>query len=271
MKFKTLFAIFNIVLILSFLTVFLLPAFILDRAFMVEFWSKNWYFALVFILVIFLVNVIFLTHWKMLSCLEKEDWPGLSQYLENRIFGQKKYNRRNVGLLCDSLLLLGDFSTLQKLEKALRTDRPRLLAVHAVKFASAFLLSGDYQKVDQFSVSLCREKGSDTDWLTFYAAFSRHLAKKTDDAVADLIYLSESASAPLVTALGGYMTAVVLPRSLSPERGDECIRASEQAKKRITAKYSKVKWNALVEDSKAEMQVVVLGKLVDEASLWLFA
>ena len=59
MKFKVLFVIFNIVLFLSFLTIFLLPFFILDASFMLEFWSKNWYFGAIFLVILGVVNFAF--------------------------------------------------------------------------------------------------------------------------------------------------------------------------------------------------------------------
>ena len=85
MKFKVLFITFNIVLFLSFLTIFLLPFFILDGSFMLEFWSKNWYFGLIFIIILGIVNAAFISNWKMLSFLEREDWPALSSCSKRKL------------------------------------------------------------------------------------------------------------------------------------------------------------------------------------------
>ncbi len=270
MKFKALFITFNIVLFLSFLTIFLLPFFVLDGTFMADFWSKNWFFGIIYIIILFAVNFIFISHWKLLSFLEKEDWPGLSGYLEGVVFGKKKYGKRNVGLLCDALLLLGDFTTLAKLETVLRADRPRLFASLGIKFAAAGLLSGDYPALHALASSLAFQKGADTDWLSFYAAFSLHLSKKFDQAAVGFVPLAENARDPLVTALSGYLLVLLASKDTGTRRSELEI-AAEGAKRRIAAKLSRKKWDILVEDAKADMQVVVLGKLIDETGSWLYA
>ena len=66
----------------------MLPFFILDGSFMAEFWRNNWYFGAIFIVVLVVVNGLFLSQWKMLSCLEREDWPALARLLEGRIIGK---------------------------------------------------------------------------------------------------------------------------------------------------------------------------------------
>ncbi len=269
MKFKALFITFNIVLFLSFLTIFLVPFFILDGSFMADFWVKNWFFGIMYLFILAAVNFVFITHWKMLSLLEKEDWPGLSQYLEGVVFGKKKYGKRNVGLLCDALLLLGDFTTLAKLETLLRVERPRLFASMGGKFAAAGLLSGDYEALHRLASSLCGEKKADRDWLSFYASFALHLSKKFESAGEGFAGLATDAKDPLVTALAGYLAGLLASRH--PGTGQAALlAASEGAKRRILAEYSRNKWNAAVEDAKAEMQVVVLGKLLDETAAWLY-
>ncbi len=270
MKFKALFITFNIVLFLSFLTIFLLPFFVLDGTFMADFWVKNWFFGIIYIIILFAVNFVFLSHWKMLAFLEKEDWPALARYLEGEVFGKKKYGKRNVGLLCDALLLLGDFTTLSRLETVLRTDRRRLFASLGVKFAAAGLLSGDYAALHALASSLAGEQGADADWLSFYAAFSLHLSKQFVEAGAGFRTLAENARDPLVTALSGYLAALLAARdSGTGKAGLEA--AAGAAKGRIVARYGRKKWDAMVEDAKADMQVVVLGKLIEETGVWLYA
>jgi len=269
MKFKALFITFNIVLFLSFLTIFLLPFFILDGTFMADFWVENWFFGIVYLVILAAVNFIFITHWKMVSFLEKEDWPGLAQYLEGAVFERKNYGKRNVGLLCDALLLLGDFAGLAKLETVLRTERPRLFASMGVKFAAAGLLSGDYEALHRLASSLCEAKGADRDWLAFYAAFALHLSKKFEGAGDGFSGLAVHAKDPLVTALAGYLAGLLASRDPGAAKAD-LLTASEGAKRRILSDYSRKKWDAAVEDAKAEMQVVVLGKLLGETAAWLY-
>ena len=269
MKFKVLFITFNIVLFLSFLTIFLLPFFILDGSFMLEFWSKNWYFGLIFLAILGIVNAAFISNWKMLTCLEQEDWPALSSWLESRIIGKKRYSKRKVRLLCDSLLLLGDFTTIRALEAQLRAEKPQLLVSLAVRFAAAQLLSADYACLHQFASDMANTPGADRDWLRFYAAFSRQMDAHHDDCASEILPLARSARDPLVTAISGYVCGALLAKKL-PGRLEELSSAADEAKERILAKYTKQKWISMIDESKSDMYVVILSKIIDETTLWLY-
>lgn len=269
MKFKALFVTFNIVLFLSFLIIFLLPFFILDSTFMLDFWSKNWYFGIVFLAILAVVNVMFISHWKLLVFLENEDWPGLAQYLETSVFEKKRIIPRDVRLLSDSLLLLGDFATLRKLEAFLRASRPSLMPALAARFAAASVLSGDYGAVHGLSSSLSALKPAKRQWLSFYDAFAWHLEKKFDAAADGMIPLAAPATDPLVAALSGYLCGTVFSGRQSL-RGDELRAAAGSAKERITRQFPEKKWRAYVDESKSDMQAVVVGKLLNETASWLY-
>lgn len=269
MKFKVLFVIFNIVLFLSFLTIFLLPFFILDASFMLEFWSKNWYFGAIFLVILGLVNLAFLANWKMLSFLEQEDWPALSRYLEGEVFEKARFSKRKVQLLCDSLLLLGDFATVRKLQELLAEKKPALLGALGVRFSAAHLLAGDYEAMYALASKHEASAGTDRDWMSFFAAFSRHMSKKYEESATLMLSVLEKARDPLVVALAGYIAGVLLVRMV-PARSAELSEAADGAKKKITAKYTREKWLAFVEEEKAGIHVVILSKLTDELSSWLY-
>jgi hypothetical protein len=268
MKFKILFVIFNIVLFLSFLTIFLLPFFVLDASFLVEFWKKNWYFSLIFIAILGIVNAVFFTNWKTLSFLEKEDWPALSRYLEKDVFERNRIRRRSVQLLADSLVLLGDFKTMRRLQDTLAEKKPTLLDTLAERFAAGLLLSADYPAMYTFASGY--RDAHNRDWMRFFAAFARHMDKKYGESADGMLSLCDTARDPLITALAGYFTQGLLSH-LVPERSVELNKAGESAKARVIASYTREKWNRLVSEEKAEIHVVVLSKIVDELDRWLFA
>jgi hypothetical protein len=267
MKFKALFVIFNIVLLFSFLTIFLLPFFILDPGFMAGFWAKNWYFGALFVAVMGVVNVAFALNWKTLSYLEREDWPGLAAYLERDAFDRNRLSARKARLLCDSLLLLGDFDTLRRLEDELRPRKPRLLASLSVRFAAAYLLSSDYARVE--AVTAPGSSGADRDWLCFYAAFSRNMQSRFGEASRAMIDLVAQAREPIVQALAGFLCAGTLARNAA-DLAEELDRSAESAKSLVLASFTKKKWLEHVEDRKSETYVVILSKLIDESTAWLF-
>lgn len=269
MKFKVLFILFNIVLFLSFFTIFLLPFFVLDGGFMVEFWTKNWFFGLVFLAILGIVNGAFLANWKLLSCLEREDWPGLAAHLEREVIEKKRYGRRKVRLLCDSLLLLGDFATIRKLAAALRADKPSAFAPLATRFAAAELLAADYEALYAITSEFAGAKCADRDWLAFYGAFSRHLALRYGDAANGMLPLARDSSDPIVTLLSGYVCDKLLPLKVS-DRTDELVAAARDARERLLGKFTRSQWLSYLETAKSEMHVVILAKLIDEATVSLF-
>ena len=271
MKFKALFVIFNIVLILSFLTIFLLPFFILDGSFMAEFWRNNWYFGAIFIVVLAVVNGLFLSQWKMLSCLEREDWPALARLLEGRIIGKKHFTKRSVRLYCDSLILLSDFEGLKKLSTSLESGKPTLFARLSPRFAAAAILSGEYDAA--YRIAMAQVHGLDREggeWRAFYAAFSRHLAHKPAEAADGMLALARGARDPIVAVLSGYLCQGVLARSIEG-RVPELSAAASEAQLRVGAVFTLDRWTRYVEEAKADMQVVILGKLIAEATAWLFS
>lgn len=271
MKFKALFVIFNIVLILSFLTIFFLPFFLLDAAFMLEFWRKNWYFAAVFAVVLAVVNGLFASQWKLLSCLEREDWPALARHLESTVIAKGRYTKRSVRLYCDALILLSDFEGVKKLSTALEGAKPALFAFFASRFAAAAILSGDFERAYAIATRASDVRDPDSsEWRRFYAAFSRHLARKPGEAAPGLESLARAAKNPLVAVLAGYLCATSLARQ-ADGRGDGLESAASEARLRVCAVFTPDRWNRYVEESKADMQVVILGKLISEATAWLFA
>ena len=62
MKFRTIFILFNVVIIVSFLFVFLLPLFLLGPESSLGFWKGNWYLALFFLALIAGLNAFFIVN-----------------------------------------------------------------------------------------------------------------------------------------------------------------------------------------------------------------
>jgi len=270
MKFKALCVSFNIVLFLSLLIVFLLPAFVFDGSALAEFWLKNWFLGVIFALIVVCVNMVFASYWKTMGYLEKEDWPALAQYLETEAFSKKCFTYRKMSLLCDALLLLGDGATVARLDDTLKAAKPALRVRLAVRFTSAALVARDYSRIRALSDELAGTKGAETDWLAFHAGFASLLERDYEAASRRFTGLSESAREPLVVAVSGFVAASVLPGKISGD-SSVLVAAGTAARDRILGKYGKRKWDRLIDEAKSDMRVVVLGKIVDETTAWLFA
>lgn len=268
MKFKFLVVTFNIVLIVSFLIVFFTPFFALDAGFMAEFWLRNWYLAAVFLLLIAGVNLLFVLNGRTLILLEREDWPALAAHLERQVFDRGRLTRRTVRLLCDALILLADFQAIGRLEALLASKRPRLLDSLGPHFAAARLLAGDYPGLESFASQERFRTGPDADWMGFFLGFARQMGKK--DAVDALVALTRKARDPIVVALAGYLAGGAVARG-NPARAEEARAAAAEARERVLARFSRSRWDRAVEEARAQMYVVMVGKLLDEAGAWLFA
>jgi len=85
-----------------------------------------------------------------------------------------------------------------------------------------------------------------------------------------MLPLARSSRDPLVTLLSGYACGVLLSKKL-PSKQAELIATSIEAKNRLSQKFTRAKWAKYVEEAKADMHVVILGKLIEEATSWLFA
>ncbi|HKL86496.1 MAG TPA: hypothetical protein VJ861_09220 [Treponemataceae bacterium] len=269
MKFKTLLVVFNIVIILSFLIVFFLPFFILDAQYMQIFWSKNWVFGCFFLCVVVIINILFFLNWKTLSLLENEDWPALSQYLEHEVFQKNKFSNRNVRLLIDSLLLMGEFSTIRTLDETLRKNKTSLAERYRLRFSISAMLCGDYEYMNLLSSMGTKSSAYDKEWLLFFNGLSYQLNKKFDQAADSYLQILNEAKSALVLVLSAFLCNSVLAKAL-PSRQESLTVAALEAQQLVLSRYNKNKWDRLVSDEKGEMHIIVLGKMLKDSTTWLF-
>ncbi len=276
MKFKILFAVLNIVLFTAFLAVFFLPYLLVSPEYMAEFWRRNWFLGVFFLFAVTLVNVIFIKNWHIMSCLEREDWPALAEYLEKQVFYRKKTGQRPVRLLYESLVLLGDFASLDKLATLLRKENPRRYRSMVRSFTGASILAGDYGKVRGVCTEMRAEDGLDADtagWVTFYHGLSRYLDGDAAGSVEDFSPLARDADDPLLQAISAFLCATVRNRisdENAPVPCETLDRDIELARERITATYGRKKWNRYLQRNEQLIEIVILGKLPRQASEWLF-
>lgn len=269
MKFKGIFVIFNAVVAFSFLFVFLMPLFVLDGAAYGVFLASNWYLAIAFLAVMGALNAYFIVNWSVFRLLEREDWPALNEVLKDRLFGKNRYSSRDVALFVNTSLLMSDIASIERLERELREKRPRLLAVNAAQFGVARLLKGDHAESAAFFREFAGRKDvKDASWLSFDLAFSAASAKRYDEAVETLISAWDGFREPTQKALASYLLGS-LRGSASGSLASQAEAISSRAKEELTRKYPKAKWGEVTEAAKGNVHVVILSKLVDDATAWL--
>ena len=77
MKFKTIFLLFNIIIVISFVFIFFMPVFMLGADYGITFWQKNWPLAIFFVLILAAFNGFFLSNWQVFSLIEAERWDSI--------------------------------------------------------------------------------------------------------------------------------------------------------------------------------------------------
>ncbi len=269
MKFKTIFLIFNAVVLISFLFVFLAPLLILGMDYAGLFFTKNWFLAISFFAVLGAMNLFFAYNWRIFSLLEREDWPALSTYLSSLIFERARVSNRNVKVYVNALLLLSDLEGIAKLEALLRDKKPSVLRRNALLFGITKLLKGDFREAADFLAPYAGLKAcDDPDWLLFDLAFARLVLKEWQNAYAILIGLIKGRSRLLRILCAYYLQLVA--EKLPAADSQRALSASQTIKETSLKKLSRKAWEALCEEGMLDIKGVVLSKMVADAGAWLY-
>ncbi|PKL08510.1 MAG: hypothetical protein CVV51_08560 [Spirochaetae bacterium HGW-Spirochaetae-7] len=270
MKFKTIFALFNIILIFSFGFIFMMPFMLLGSEYSLPFWTKNWPLFLFFTAVLIGFNAFFVSNWRLFSLLESEDWEALGSLLGQRVFDRKRYDRRTVRLLVNTSLLRGDMDTVKRLETALRTDKPAALRRDAVLFGAARLLANDAEASVRFLSEFADGAGVENpEWMRFYHAFALVLGKRASEAAARLMPTLSSKD-PVLSLLSAYTLGTTCAVAVTPAERQSLVAAAEGRRAELARRYGAVRWAREVERAKSEIHIVILSKVLDEATSWLF-
>ncbi|OHD76961.1 MAG: hypothetical protein A3J97_03970 [Spirochaetes bacterium RIFOXYC1_FULL_54_7] len=270
MKFKTIFALFNIVLVLSFTFILVMPFFLLGAEYSLTFWSRNWPLIIFFVIVLSGFNAFFALNWRLFSALEAEDWKAVTSLLSDRVLRQHKHDRRTIRLLVNTALLKGDVELVQKIEQELRERRPAALRRDAVLFGVALLLRNDPEASERFLAPFLDGHGVDNaKWLGFYHAFSLVMQKRAYEAVA-LLQPYLDADDPVLSLLSAYLTGTLCASAVDEGRREELLSAAQRIRTQLSKRYTAVHWARESERAKGEMHIVILSKILDDASVWLF-
>jgi hypothetical protein len=272
MKFRTIFILFNVVILTSFLFVFFLPIFLLGLGSWEGFWKGNWYLALVFVALIFGLNAFFVINRKTFLLVEKEDWGELSAHLVSLMFPKSRFRSSRVRLLVNAYLLQSDVAGIERLESELSSKRPDLLRKNALLFGVTRLLRNRTEDAEAFLRRYLDSKDVESlAWLRFDYGFSLVLQKRLAEA---LPYLEEGSSArdPILSLVSAYLLGSVGAASAGDEAERKALSAkAEETRERLRKRYTRARWSKEVEGSKSEVHIVILSKLIDDAGRWLYA
>jgi hypothetical protein len=272
MKFRTIFVLFNVVILTSFLFVFFLPVLLLGPGSSAGFWKANWYLALLFLALIGGLNGFFLLNRKTFVLVEREEWGELSAHLVGLMFPKGRFSSSRVRLLVNAYLLMSDIEGIERLEAELSAKRPDLLRKNALLFGVTRLLRSKSEEAEAFFGRYLEAKDVESrPWLRFDYGFSLVLQKRPAEA---LPYLAEGSDArdPVLCLLASYLLGSVGASSASEEAERLSLAArAEAARGRLRKRYSASKWSREVERAKSEVHIVILARLIDDAGRWLYA
>jgi hypothetical protein len=264
-RFKTIFIIFNAVIILSFLTIFFMPLFLLGSDHFAVFLSRNWFIGGLFLIAIGAFNIYFLSNWTMFGLLEKEDWHTLISYLEKRVFDRGIIRRAYVRLLINSYLITSNTDAILRLQNLLVQKKSRHLRRFAVPLGVPYILQNKPEESEKyFGMLLSDRKTTGNSWIRWNYAFSLMQLKEFEGAKKEFLVLLDEVKEPVLLLLCLYLLHSfpqldISVRARIEEKIDKLKRTNspEELEKRI-------------DKEKGRLQVIILSKIIQEAKDWLY-
>jgi len=170
LKFKYLIIAFTIIIVFFLLVLVMLPFLVPDTlSENLRYMTLPLTFFMVFVLIC--LGIFFLFNYRLLSLLEREDWPALAYYLEQKILIKGNYSSRKVRLLASSYMVISDYPSVLKLESKALLVKPSVIEKNALIFGSARVLNGKYDEAAVFFNTHCnkgRLKGKNLEWIRWF-------------------------------------------------------------------------------------------------------
>jgi hypothetical protein len=266
MKFKTIFILFNVVIVFSFLFIFFMPLTVLGWDYAQLFWSRNWILAVLFVAVMVGINAYFFSQWRLFMLLESENWQGLIHYLEERIYDKKRIRPQHVRILINTYVVTSRLDAIEKLEGFLVKHRPDLVSRFALQLGVPYLLKNQADTAERFFSGLLENpRVKRRNWIRWTHAFAVLLQQKQDDAKERLKELVPDVKDPVLLVLALYLLEAFT------KSDEEAGRLVESNLAELKQKYTQSQWSKEADKRKNEIHVLLLSKLLQEASDWAFS
>jgi hypothetical protein len=263
-KFKTIFILFNIVIVISFLIIYLMPLFMLGWEYTSDFWARNWFLPVIFVAVIGGLNVYFISNWTLFRYLEAEQWEPLIEYLEAKIYSRENLKGQYVRILINAYLVKGRAGEITRLREKVEEKRPKLLEKFTLQFGIPYILDNDSAGMKEFFGRYLSSGGRDGRWIRWNYAFACFLEDNKEKAKSILLPLAREVKDPLLKLLSLYLLD---PFSSSDEEAGEAVASGT---KELLDKYDRGSWEKELNRGKDNVYIVILSRLLGEATEWLF-
>jgi ABC-type multidrug transport system fused ATPase/permease subunit len=270
LKFKYLIIIFSVIIVVIVLTTSLLPLLISGHGNAVTFRYITLPLLLFMAVLLICMSIFFFINYRLFSLLEREDWPALAYYLEQKIYTKGRYTDRYVRLLASSYLVISDFSAVLKLENKILTAKPSLISKNVLIFGAARVLSGGHHEAVLFFKNYLEKCGqNDKQWVRWFYGFSQILSGNFRQAEPEFTSLTVTSDSILITGLSAYFLKNTIEKhSLDPQK---CHEAAENGRERVrNALNSSENWQKEKEKMRAEIHIAIISKYINEAGKWIF-
>jgi len=272
LKFKHMVIAFSIIIIFILLIITLLPSYIAGTEAVANF--RYIILPLIIFISIILICLIvyFLLNYRLLSLLEREDWPALAHYLEQKIFVKGSYDNRKVRLLASSYMVISDYASVLRLENKAVLVKPSVVEKNVLIFGSAKVLSKNYADAAAFFKTYLdnsKLNANEREWVRWFYGFSNLLGGEFNKAEPDFSYLAQFARDIIVSGLSAYFLFNNLVKY--SKKPDECRAAAEKGRSRVIMTVKNpARWKKEVEKMETEIHAAIIRKYIDEAGIWLF-
>ena len=263
MKFKIIFLSFNILIIFSFLLIFLLPVFMLGSEYTLQFLQSSWWIAVLFIAILVSINLVYFLNRKILAYLEDENWPELKILLEQKIFRENRFRKMYIRMYISTCIATSSLNDISRLESLLRKDKPKVLNEWALQLGLPHLLKNDPHKMKEYFGEFLELDSDDGKWIKWNYCFALLLLKEAEEAVTLLKTLAEDRKDPLLRLSSLYM--------LSPFTSDESVGpVIETGRSELSTGMTRALFAKELEKQKDNVQTLFLSKIIGEAMDWLY-
>ena len=271
MKFKSIFILFCLTLLLFLAVLVFMPLMILGPSLSESFWRINWPLILILVVLFIAFNIFYFSNRKLFLLLEKEDWPALVRYLEDRVIQKGKYSSRLVRLLANSYLVLSDSQAVMSLESKVALAKPSLIDTNVLIFGTARILGQDISGAIRFyQLRKDTVKPYLKDWVHWYHGFSLLLNRQYEEAGGEFSVLSRISKDGVVAALSSYFLSETIASAL-PERWQEFRDTASAGRERVLKTLPELKnWKREVSRLSTEIHAAALSKYMEETGRWLY-
>ena len=274
MKFKYLIIAFSIIIVIIILVTVLLPLVLVSSAGEITVSFRYITLPLLIFMALLLgsLGIFLFFNYRLLSLLDREDWPALAYYLEQKIYVKGRFSRRNVRILASSYLVMTDYQSVIKLENKAILAKPSTVENNILLFGAARVLSGSPSEAVAFFKTHLEKgkiKAKDEQWIRWYYGFSLLLSGSFSMVLPEFASLAISSRDALITGLPAYFLNNTIAKNC--DNSEEGFSAAKTGRTRVVkALKNLISWKKETNNMSADIHVAIIKKYINEAGEWLF-